>query len=464
MPRRLPALLLAISSATRAEGPVIPATDPVLEGLTRDALAKSPDYARARADLGAEQQLIPQAGALPDPTLALGIQNDGFHSIKIGVAETSFWQVVVTQPLPWPGKRTRREEAARAQVGAVEARVDRIRLTVTADVERTYVDLLLVHDRLDLLARLENLWRQAEATVRSRYEVGATPQSDLLRVQLERTRLRQDRIALEVEKRTAIQALNRLRAHPLDELIPTWRRLTAVPTPALLSVDEALTDAERRSPDLALARRAAIAADRRVAAAQRDRWPDLSVSAGVMPRGGIEPMWLASVGITLPVFSKKGSAVAESEGRRDGEQQGEEAMRQVVALRARERQAALDSALRTLQLYREGLLIQSNAAVQSTLSQYRVGKVPFISVLEVMRGFLADEDGYLKALADAQRIGIAIREVSLDAPPGLGTAGGITASSVPGPSESGAASGTRRVASAAGGAAQPGAATSSGAM
>ncbi|HTP29820.1 MAG TPA: TolC family protein, partial [Anaeromyxobacteraceae bacterium] len=114
--------------------------------------------------------------------------------------------------------------------------------------------------------------------------------------------------------------------------------------------------------------------------------------------------------------------------------------------------------------YREGLLIQSNAAVQSTLSQYRVGKVPFISVLEVMRGFLADEDGYLKALADAQRIGIAIREVSLDAPPGLGTAGGITASSVPGPSESGAASGTRRVASAAGGAAQPGAATSSGAM
>ncbi|HET9037981.1 MAG TPA: TolC family protein, partial [Myxococcaceae bacterium] len=77
-----------------------------------------------------------------------------------------------------------------------------------------------------------------------------------------------------------------------------------------------------------------------------------------------------------------------------------------------------------------GLLVQSDATVRSTLSQYRVGKVPFASVLEVMRGLVTDEGGYLSTLAEAERVLIGLREVSLQAP----TAGGTTPSSgtVPG--------------------------------
>ena len=50
--------------------------------------------------------------------------------------------------------------------------------------------------------------------------------------------------------------------------------------------------------------------------------------------------------------------------------------------------------LEALEVYRHGLLVQSDATVRSTLFQYRVGKVPFASVLEVMRGLVADEGGY----------------------------------------------------------------------
>ena len=39
---------------------------------------------------------------------------------------------------------------------------------------------------------------------------------------------------------------------------------------------------------------------------------------------------------------------------------------------------------------RRGLLVQSDAAVRSTMAQYQVGKVTFPSVLEVLRGLVAD--------------------------------------------------------------------------
>jgi outer membrane protein, heavy metal efflux system len=463
----LTALVVGGGAALAAEpaDPVLASGDPVLEGLVREALDRSPEYARARATVAAERERIPQAGALADPTLSLGIQNDGFKEIQIGKMETSYFQIMVTQPLPWPGKRGARERAARAQASAVEAQLERVRLTTTAEVERAYVDLLLVRGQLALLGKLEALWKEAEAMARTRYAVGEGAQSDLVRSQLERTRLAQQRVALEAAEQTRVETLNRLRAHPLDEPIATSRTLAEVARGAPLaaaSADAAIEDAEARSPELAQARLATEAAERRVEAARRESYPDLSVTAGVMPRGGLEPMWLASVGFTLPIFhERKGArAIAESGSRRDAEAAGVEATRQVVALRARQRHAVASALARTNDIYAAALLVQSDAAVRSTLSQYKVGRVTFASVLDVLRGLVADEGGYLESLAQAERVAIAAREVSLDAPAGAG--GGTSSGSVPGAGATGGGGGAKG--GAAGGAPEQAAPSSGGAM
>jgi outer membrane protein TolC len=332
---------------------------------------------------------------------------------------------MLTQPVPWPGKLSARAAAARSQAGVATGEVARLRLSTTAEVERAYVDLLVVRGQITLLARLEVLWTEAEVMARTRYEVGQGAQSDLLRAQLERTRLLQRRAALEGEERTRVQALNRLRVRPLDEPIPTPRPLSAFSDPVLRTADEAIADAERRSPDLAVAGLAVVAAERRVDSAKQDWFPDFAVTAGVMPRGQIEPMWTVQLGVTLPIWgaTKQSKGVEESQSRREADLRGEEAVRQLVKLRAAERRTLLAAALRTLDIYRGGILVQSDATVRSTLAQYQVGKVTFPSVLEVLRGVVVDEGGYLDALAAAQKLAIADREVSLAPPDGLGGGG-----------------------------------------
>ncbi len=426
----LASLALAAAGGAPAAGPL--ASDPAVRALVDEALKNSPEIGRADASARAETDRAPQVSSLPDPTLTLGIQNDGFQSIQIGTMETSYWQVMLTQPIPWPGKLSARAATARAQASVAGGETARLRLATTAEVERAYVDLLLVRGQLALLEKLEVLWREAEVMAKTRYEVGQGAQSDLLRAQLERTRLRQRRVALEGEERTRLQALNRLRVHPLDEPIPTPRPLAAFADPVLRAADEAVADAERRSPDLAIAALAVQAADRRVDSAKKDWFPDLAVTAGVMPRGQIEPMWTVQLGITLPIWgaTKQSRGVDESQARREADLRGEEALRQLVQLRARERRTLVVAALQTLEIYRGGILVQSDATVRSTLAQYQVGKVTFPSVLEVLRGLVVDEGGYLDALASAQRLVIADDEVSLAPPDGL--AGSGSGGSMPG--------------------------------
>jgi len=437
---RLPLLLLLAATPARpadlAQVPAGPTLleDPVLRGLVKDAMEKRPELAQARAQIVAEQERVPQSRALPDPTLSFGIQNDGFSSIQVGKMETSWISIMASQTFPWAGKRGLRSELAGLGTREAEADLRRVLLSVAAEVERAYVDLLLVRDQLGLLTRLESLWTQSEGLARVRYESGEAAQSDLLRAQLQRNRLRQQRWALEGEEHRRIAVLNRLSGHPLTEPIATTRSLADLPDPVLPDPEQAATAAEAESPELKKALLAGEQAGRRVDLANKERWPDVTVSAGVMPRwGGFETMWLAGVAFNLPILGahKQSRAVAENRARGEAARNGAEVMRQLLRQRIHERLAALGALVEANHLYRSGLLVQSDATVASTLAQYQVGRVTFASVLEALAGYLGDVNGFFDSVAAAQRIAIAGREISLDAPGGSAT-GGMGGPAMPG--------------------------------
>ena len=446
--------LLGTAGWTQAPPPAVPAPavpaatapapaaddDPFLQALIQEAMTRNPDLAQARILVDADRERVPQAGALPDPSLSLGIQNDGFKKIEVGQMETSYYQLMVTQGLPWPGKRNLRSQVADLNARATEAGVERTRLTVVADLRRAYTGLLLLRSQSRLLEEQAVFLQQAEATARSRYEVGQASQADLLRAQLERTRLDQARYRLQSDLRTRQGELNRLRGADPDTAIPVQRTLEQVPDPRPAAAD-LMTQAEARSPELRAAHLGTEQAQRGLDLARLDRHPDFSVSAGYMPRGGLEPMWTASVGITLPVWQKhkQQRAVAEQEYRQHASTWEVEKLRCLLEQRMRERSGELDAALQVLRLYRGGLLVQSEASFRATLTQYTVGKLPFLSVLEALNGWVADQSGLIQAQAQAQAVQIALDELNLAPTPGIG-APALPASAMGGAAQGGGSS------------------------
>ncbi len=409
--RLVPSLVLAAPGMAQAPLSSPPAVDPILDALLRDAQVKHPDIQRAEAAVRMDQERIPQAGVLPDPTLSLGLQNDGFKRLEVGRMETSFYTVAFTQPFPWPGKRGLRKEVAAIGVDLSEASRSRVQMSLEADVRRGYTALLLVRAQKQLLAQQANFLEQAEQLARTRYEVGQGSQGDLLRAQLERTRLQLATWSLEAEECTALAALNRLRQHDPADPIPTTALLMELPEPDALAPEQV----EVRSPELAGARASVRQTEKLLDLAKLDRRPDFALTAGLMPRGALDPMWQVGVSISLPIYGrhKQQRAVAEHEHHRQGQGAEVESVRTLLRQRTEERLIQIQTLRRTRDLYREGLLVQSEASFKAQLAQYETGRAPFLGALEALNGWVGDQGAYLQALAQLQAQHIALREAAL---------------------------------------------------
>lgn len=414
--------------------------DPVLARVLREALERSPELMQARHAVKAEGARVPQASALADPMVALGVQNDGLDGFTIGSMEGSWISLMVSQAFPFPGKRDLRTGIAALDQRRAEARLERALLALEGRVRRAFLDWQVGREQLGLLGELEALWAQAEHTVRARYESGQAPQSDLLRAQLERARLEQRRWAAEAEVSNRLAELNRLRARPLDEALEAPAKLEGSAAPAVPAEVQAAQEAEAQSPELKLAALGLEQAAQRVELARKERLPDFSVTAGLMYRGSLPPMWLLTVGAPVPLFwgSKQGRVIEEGELRAAGEGMGREAVRQLLALRTRQRLQLLAAQERVNRRTREVVLPLSDATVRSTLAQYEVGRTPFNAVLEALAAWVNDRTAWVGGVAESRRLLIAQRELSLDAP---GAAGGaaMATGGMPGTSGGGGA-------------------------
>ena len=411
--RLVPALVLFAPGHAQVPLTQPPQTDPVLSELLRETLQDHPDFLKAEHAVAIEQERVPQAGVLPDPSISLGLQNDGFKRIEVGRMETSFYSVAFTQPFPWPGKRGLRTEVAALGVKLSEAAKSRVTLGLEADVRRGYANLLLIREQKTLQAQQATFLEQAEQQARSRYEVGQGSQVDLLRAQLERTRLKQAILSLEAEEKSALAGLNRLRQHHPEDPIDTTASLRDLSEPELLNLEAV----EARSPELAGAWASVAQSEKQMELARLDRRPDFAVTAGIMPRGGLDPMWQVGVSISLPIYgrNKQQRAVAEHDHHRLGQKAEVDSVHSLLWQRTEERTFQIQSLRGIRNLYREGLLVQSEASFKAALAQYESGRGSFLGALEALNGWVGDQGAYLQTLAQLQAQHIALREAALGA-------------------------------------------------
>jgi outer membrane protein TolC len=135
-----------------------------------------------------------------------------------------------------------------------------------------------------------------------------------------------------------------------------------------------------------------------------------------MNRGGLDPMWQAGVGITLPLYrGRRHAAVAEAEAGRRAAALQVEAVRAQIRFRTREREAQLRAAERMAAVYADGILPQARLSYEAAIASYQAGKVPFLAVLEALSTLYRDRVDHLRILAAHERIKASIEEASLDA-------------------------------------------------
>jgi outer membrane protein, heavy metal efflux system len=434
-----------------------PGAEPTLEALVSEALVQNPDLRALQETLEAARARPEQAKALPDPMVSALYVNDGWAP-SLGEREMTTLGIMGSQTLPWPGKRGLRERIAQRDAAFPAERLERQRLSVAAGVRRGFWSLAFAEESLGVLREQEEVWKEAEGVARARYAVGQGAAQDVLRAQLEITRFEQLRAEQEAEVESRLAELSRLVGREVRRDSVTGVRLALRPEPRDLATLQA--QAEAALPEL---RAGAAGVEREQLAielAQRDFKPDFTVQAGYMNRGGLDAMWQAGVGVTLPLYrSRRHAAVAEAEAGRRAVALQVEAVRAQIRFRTREREAQLRAAERMAIVYADGLLPQARVSYEASIASYQAGKVPFLAVLEALSTLYRDRIDHLRVLAAHERIKASIAEASLEATSEMPSGGAAGMGSL-----TGASGGSGEMATRASGAASSGPTTMSGSM
>lgn len=406
-----------VISALCATAPAL-AADEHLEALVRHALEARPEIQQALAETRAAKERIPQAEGWADPMLEVGVQNDGFKHWGVGTMELSWISFMATQTFPFPGKTGLRGDVVRADVKLSELNAERVRLSTIAEVRRAYLSLQLARERLVLLDKLVKLNRRLVEAAKVRAETSVGTQAELLRAQVEFSRVTQRRFQLDADAHLQEELLNQLRQAELHEVVKTAPLVKELPT--LMTEKDFLDVARQRSPELLAAHAGYSKAEAVAALARRTQFPDFSVSAGLMVRGPLEPMWSLTVGVPLPVFTiaREVRRGAEATALKHASERAAHTTEELLALRARHRAESLNAYTATWHTYQQGLLAQLDLAADSMLGSYSTGRATLGEVLEVNALNVAETEAALQVLVDAQRLLIEQDELSPAEPPG----------------------------------------------
>jgi len=410
--------LVLASAPARAEAPwPVPVEDPLLASLIDEALSKNPDVAAARQAAAAAGQRPAQARSLPNPMFSVGYTNDGW-SPSLGTQEMTTLGFMASQELPYPGKRGLRGDIAAREAGQVEQQAERVGRGIAAAVKRAYYGLLLSRHLLDLIHDQEENWKQIEGVARARYAVGQGAQQDVLRVQVEVTRIEQLLAEQEAEAEIRLAELNRLLDRAPNAPLETSARLALRPVQG--SLDQLFAWATAVSPEVKGAGLGIERATLAVSLARKEFKPDFSVQTSYMNRGGLAPMWQAGIGISVPLYRKRLSAgLAEAEAQFRSSQSAIESVRLQLRFRTQERLTQLKTTERVATLYGEGIVPQDRMSVEAALANYQTGKVPFIAVLEALTTLYNDRATHLRLLANHEQTLASLEEASLDPTSGM---------------------------------------------
>lgn len=373
-----------------------------LDDVVRAALAKNPEAQSALHAIEALQHKVPQAQALPDPTVAVGwAGNLTPFSIMSGDA-SSYRGVTVSEQFPYPGKLKLQGAMAGKDVEAAQADYDAIGRRVTAGLKAAYYDYFYFDKAIQATNQNKELLEKLSKIAEAQYRVGKGMQQDVLRSQVEVTMLLEKLTMLEQQRATAQARINAfLQQSPETPLAPAAE---VQPANIRYSLEELYALAAEHDTTAA---RSAKMIDRGrlgVALAERQYRPDFGVSYMYQQRAAQQDMNGFTFSVNIPVFykTKQRQAVAEAgEDLRSAEKMRDNRLNE-VRFELKQQYLAAQAAERLLSLYSKGVVPQSSLALESSMAAYRVGKVDFLSLIANFTTLLSYETDYYRQLADYQ--------------------------------------------------------------
>jgi len=371
------------------------ADDLTLEQAVDLALEKNPDILAAQKQILVSQGQRLQMEAIPEPEIVFSDEGIPFSSGSSngGEKEVSFG---IQQALEFPGKISLRGKIGQFGEKISGYELARIQLLIKARVKAAYYKAVLSKKTILALEQTAKLLDEFIASATVRYQAGGTIYLDVLRAQVEKTRIQNQLIEAKKDFSLDKAHLNLLLGRKGDEPVELTTELSFAPLAKDLPAIE--DEAARTRPSIQIASIKREQAQAGLKLAEMSRLPDFSV--GLFSPSLRTGSWGFAIGVSVPLYwwKKQKGEVLESEAKKEIEEISAEAVQRKVIAQIENAYSAVKAAEEQVKIFEQKLLAEVEDQLRMSITNYQYGKTDALNLLDIYRTYLTTKLEYLKSL------------------------------------------------------------------
>src|SRR5437660_4991214 len=248
-----------------------------LRELMQEAEQKNPQIAASFHGWQAARYVPKQASALPETQLSVQQFSVGSPRPFGAYSNTDFAYIGFggSQDIPYPGKRQLRDQVAEHEADSMDAQTDSTRRAVVGNLKMVYFRLAYIQQTLGVLQRSDALLNQVQEASEARYRVGQGNQQDVLKAQLQHTKILKEIAHHDQEEGLLEAQIKQVLGRPQDskDIVAETLTLRALPYTSA----ELLQRAREQNPDVRSKQASIRQQETQVELARKNFRPDFNV-------------------------------------------------------------------------------------------------------------------------------------------------------------------------------------------
>jgi outer membrane protein TolC len=360
----------------------------VLDRLIEEMQQNNPELQASYHQWQAISARAPRAGSLPDPVLGIGLMDLPVNTFAFDQEMMTGKQISFMQMFPFPGKQGTQKAIVSSEAAAAEQNYLQKQLELISSLKSIYFDLFYVDKAMATNQHNTELLNQIAVIAEARYRTGKGLQQDVLKAQLELSKLTDNLLDLQQQRQSLSAQLNfLLNRDPVSELAKP-EGLKFIPYDKDLA--ELKTMAEKNNPYLLSWQLMNQQSYQKVQLAKKEYLPDFSVELAYTQRevlqngeGGVD-LVSGMVSLTLPLYfwNNQKKQVQESQLEAHSTLKMQENAGRMIFRELEKVYSDLLKNQKRLELFTYSIIPQANQTLQSSLAAYQVDKLEFLTVIE----------------------------------------------------------------------------------
>jgi outer membrane protein, heavy metal efflux system len=392
-------LILATSLSALAQNQ--PDTPTSLTELVGESQRSNAELVAAEHAWRAATQVAQQVTTLPDPQLTVQQFSVGSPKPFAGFTNSDFAYIGfgASQVLPYPGKLRLKGEVASREAETQKAQAAELRASIAQRVKSAYFHLAYLQETLKVLESTGATLKHLSDTELARYRVGQGSQADVLKAQLEHTKVVRE-ITMhhgEVAQYEAELKLLLHRSQGSADILAEHLSLT----PLTYNASELLSFVESQNPSVQSERAGVSKQDAQLQSAERAKKPDFNIGYMFQETGShYRDYYMLTVGVSLPRRRRVNAEIEEAAQMQEKARASLDSQVQQQLSEVQKQYASASSAAELVTEYKDGLIPQAESVFRAHLTAYQSATEELSTVLLSLNDVLTLERDSSQALLD----------------------------------------------------------------